>query len=73
MQTYTALLVAPRQKNPLFDRPVKSIGVSVPGGTCPEPRIPTHVNAGQLLTPAQQDQVNRIKNAQSPKVGPERQ
>lgn len=72
MQIYTEQS-APRKKNPLFDAPVKNVGVSVPGGSCPEPRVPTKFGTGVALTAEQQDQVNRIKTAQSPKVAPEKQ
>jgi|HubBroStandDraft_6_1064221.scaffolds.fasta_scaffold4021220_1 hypothetical protein len=72
MKILTELPAAPREKNPLFDAPVKSIGISVPGGSCPEPRVPTKIGTGVVLTAEQVAQAERIKYAQSPKVAPEK-
>jgi hypothetical protein len=71
MQIYTEQ-PAPRKKNPLFDTPVKGVGVSVSGGSCPEPRVPTKIGTGVVLTAEQVAQAQRIKNNQSPKVAPEK-
>jgi hypothetical protein len=60
----------PREANPLFDRPVKGLGVSVEGGSCPEPRVPTKIGTGVPLTAEQVAQAERIKNNQFPKVTP---
>jgi hypothetical protein len=68
MKILTELPAAPRERNPLFDAPVKNVGVSVPGGSCPEPRVPTKIGNGVVLTPEQIAQAERIKNNQHPKV-----
>ena len=72
MKILIELPAAPREKNPLFDAPVKSIGISVPGGSCPEPRVPTKLGIGVVLAAEQSAQAQRIKNNQSPKVAPEK-
>jgi hypothetical protein len=71
MQIYTEQ-PARRKKNDLFDRPVKGVGVQVPGGSCPEPRVPTKIGTGVVLTADQIAQAERIKNNQSPKIAPEK-
>jgi hypothetical protein len=72
MKILTELPAAPREKNPLFDAPVKNVGVAVPGGSCPEPWVPTKIGTGVALTAEQVAQAERIKNNQSPKVAPEK-
>lgn len=71
MKIIAELPAAPRERNLLFDAPVKSIGISVPGGSCPEPRVPTKIGTGVVLTPEQIAQAERIKNNQFPKIAPE--
>ena len=70
MKILTEAPAAPREANPLFDRPVKGLGVSVEGGSCPPERVPTKVNGGVALTPEQIAIAERIKNNQFPKVTP---
>jgi hypothetical protein len=72
MKIITELPAAPRERNPLFDAPVKSIGISVPGSSCPEPRVPTKIGTGVVLTAEQVAQAERIKNNQFPKLAPDK-
>ena len=62
----------PRKKNPLFDTPVKNVGMPVEGGSCPEPRVPTKIGTGVVLTAEQIAQAERIKNNQFPKIAPQK-